>query len=147
MALVSKPFLLFMAISLSIVFPLMSGCASGPPTQEELSNADYGPPISQELAQRQALEFLKGSLKDPGSARIDWSTVSPGWMREAPLHGGSLKFGYVLNASVNAKNSYGGYIGYKPFKFLFFNGKIISVYAQQELGSGYSTTSYMGKIY
>jgi hypothetical protein len=103
--------------------------------------------LSQEDAQRQAFEFLKRVLNDPDSASIDWSSVSPGWIREASFHGGGLKFGYVLNANINAKNSYGAYIGYKPYKFMFFNGTITSVYAEQELDTGYNRTSYMGKIF
>lgn len=144
----SKPFLCFLAIPF-ITFALLviGGCAGGPPTQEELAKADYGTPISQEDAQERALEFLKRVLKDPDSAKIDWSPVSPGWWREAPVHGGSLKFGYILNANINGKNSYGAYIGNKPYRFIFFNRTLTSVYAEQELGTGYSSTPYMGKIY
>jgi len=144
----SKSFLGFLAIPLLMfVILVTAGCASGPPTQQELAKADYGTAISQEDAQRAANEFLKRVLKDPDSARIDWSPITSGWIREAPLHGGGVLFGYVLNASFNAKNSYGAFIGYKPYMFLFYNGIIKSVYAQQELGTGYGNDSYFGKLY
>ena len=145
---VSKRFLPFLAIPfITFAILLTSGCAGGPPTQTELAKADYGTPISQEDAQRQALEFLRHVLKDPDSAKTDWSPISPGWTREAPIDGGGLTFGYLLKANINAKNTYGAYIGYTPYKFLFVNGIIASVFAQQELSTGYSSVPYMRKIY
>ena len=68
-------------------------------------------------------------------------------MREAPIHGGGLKFGYILDGSINAKNSFGAYVGLKAYKFIFYNGNITSVYAQKELRGSYGSTPYMGKIY
>lgn len=144
MMLVQRYLSCFLLVTISI---LLSGCAGGPPTQEELTTANYGAPITQEDAQRLASDFLKRVLKDPESARIEWSSVGPGWIREAPIQGGGLKFGYMLNAQVNGKNSYGAYIGYKPYRFMFLNGSLSDVYAEQEIGSGYNRTSYMGKIY
>ncbi len=47
-----------------------------------------------------------------------------------------------LMGNINAKNSYGGYTGYKTYEFLFYNGAILSAYAEQEL-EGHT---YMGKI-
>ncbi|HXK40724.1 MAG TPA: hypothetical protein VJ046_01330 [Candidatus Paceibacterota bacterium] len=135
-----KVYMLYLAGAFVV---LVSGCASAPPTNEELANADYGLPISQQEAEEKACIFLKRYLKDPDSAKIEWGTVQTGWIREAPILGGQLRFGYLLTANVNAKNSFGGYTGYKPYQFLFFNGSIVSVYAQQEL----SGTPYMGKIY
>lgn len=144
MLIASKPFLSFLAIPfITFVILLTSGCVGGPPTQEELARADYGTPISQEDAQRQALEFLKGALINADSAKIDWSPVRSGWLREAR----GLKFGYILDLKINAKNSDGAYIGYKPYRFMFFNGTIVNVYAERELGTGNDRTTYMGKIY
>lgn len=126
---------------------LVAGCASMPPTAEELARAEYGSPISQQEAEAKASAFLKQHLKDPDSAKIEWGTVQKGWMREAPIHGGQLRFGYILTANINAKNSFGAYIGYKPYQFIFLNGSVVSVYAQQELRGSYGSTPYMGKIY
>lgn len=148
MSIGSKFFQSFSAVPfIAFALAVISGCAGGPPSQEELTKADYGTPISQEDAQARALEFLKRVLKDPDSAKIDWSPVSPGWWREASAHGGGLKFGYILNANINGKNSYGAYIGYKPYRFMFFNGTLTSAYAEQNLGTGYNSTPYMGKIF
>jgi hypothetical protein len=112
-----------------------------------LAKADYGAPISQAEAEAKASAFLKRHLKDPDSAKIEWGTVQTGWIRDAPINGGQLRFGYVLDANINAKNSYGAYSGYKPYKFLFFNSSLVSAYAQQELRDSYGSTPYMGKIY
>lgn len=131
-------------IFLICLVSMLNGCALGPPTQEELANADYGTPITQERAERLAKDFLSRRLKDPYSAQYQWGTVSKGWIRNAPIHGGGLVFGYKLDVSVNAKNSYGGYVGFKPYIFIFHNGSIKTVYGQQELDGG---NSYMGKIY
>jgi len=126
---------------------LLSACATGPPTREELSSADYGSPISQQNAEAQAKQFLRRHLKDPDSAIYEWNPVYRGWMRDAPIHGGGLRFGYILYGNVNAKNSFGGYTGLKPYNFVFYDGNIISVYAQKELRGSYGSTPYMGKIY
>jgi hypothetical protein len=114
---------------MALFFPLLllSACASGPPTREELLSADYGSPIAQQDAEARAKEFLKEYLKDPASAIYEWNPVYNGWVREAPLSGGGLKFGYLLDGNINAKNSYGGYTGFAPYQFFFHNGNIINV--------------------
>lgn len=128
----------------SFVSLILAACATGPPTQEELATADYGSIISQEDAQRKAQSFISSSLKDPNSAQYQWGNVEKGWIRHAPAYGGGLVFGYILDVNVNAKNSFGGYVGFKPYQFVFYNGVIKTVYGQQEFDSGYK---YMGKIY
>jgi len=51
-----------------------------------------------------------------------------------------------MEASINAKNSFGGYVGFKPYVFMFKNGDLEHVWGQQELGSGDNTTPYMAKL-
>ena len=51
----------------------------------------------------------------------------------------------MLPADVNAKNSFGGYVGYKPYHFSFYNGILKNVYAERDLDS-YGNT-YMAKIH
>ena len=132
------------SLFLSFVILFLSACASGPPTQKELAAADYGSPISQQDAEAQAKQFMSRYLKDPYSAQYEWSNVYQGWIRHAPVHGGGLVFGYILDVNVNAKNSFGGYTGLKPYRFVFKDRSIVTVYGQQELSGG---TTYMGKIY
>lgn len=131
---------------LALLIPLLVGCATGSPTAEELVAADYGAPISQQDAEALANAWLDGHLKDPLSAQKRWKPMYTGWFREAPIHGGALRFGYRLDGEINAKNSFGGYTGFKPYNFMFHNGSIISVYGQQELRGSYGSTPYMGKL-
>ncbi len=134
-------------VALSLVLSLfLVGCASGPPTAEEFAKADYGTPITQQAAQDKAQSWLKGVLKDPSSAQYDWGTVQSGWARKAPIEGGKLIWGYRLEAKINARNSFGGYNGYKPYVFMFKNGELDGVWGEQVLGSGYSATPYMGRL-
>lgn len=137
-----------MRLFIAFVFGfLLNACAASPPTNEEMLSADYGSYISQQDAEQQAEQFLKRRLKDPGSAIFEWGQFGKGWFREAPIDGGALKFGYMLHANINAKNSFGGYTGMKPHLFIFYNGNLIGAYGQKELRMKYSSTLYMGKIY
>lgn len=51
-----------------------------------------------------------------------------------------------MNCNVNAKNSYGGYVGAKPYAFTFRNGSLVRVLGWQEF-AGSPGTGYMGKLY
>ena len=89
------------------------------------------------------MQFLHNYLKDPLSAVCDWNPIYRGATKDGLLDGHKSHFGYVLDGKVNAKNSFGGYIGYKPYKFVFHNGVIDAIYTEQLIGS----TAYLGKIY
>lgn len=115
---------------------MLSGCVTSAPSQEVLAKADYGSSITQQDAENIAKNFLKTHLKDPDSANIEWGSIEKGWLRESRIAGFQLRFGHILRANINAKNSYGGYNGYKPYQFLFKNGKIICVYAETETSDG-----------
>jgi hypothetical protein len=124
---------------------VLAGCATAP-TSEQLAMANYGTPIEQADAEQRAKNYLQTALKDPYSAQIRWAPVERGWMREAPIHGGALKFGYILNAGINAKNSYGGYTGEKAYRFLFINGNLESVYGESTEYIGGQRTTIMKKM-
>ena len=68
-------------------------------------------------------KFLVRVLKDPESRRVEWGRSGKAWAWTG-LIGGGTKYGYGLEADVNAKNSFGGYVGSKPYFFLFRNGAI-----------------------
>lgn len=118
-----------------------SGCASGPPTAEELATADYGATISQGDAETRARKWLASYLKDPVSAQCEWQPVQTGWIRTSAFEGGRLMFGYSLNGSINAKNSFGGYVGFRPFSFLFQNGELAAVLGPLDVQGGTVTTT------
>jgi len=105
----------------------LAGCASGP-TPAEIAAIDYGHPIDQQVAERQAAAYLGRILKDPGSAHVSFGKVYQGYYTSAPIHGSKISAGYMIEAMVNAKNSYGGYTGAKPYRFLFRDGKLTNAW-------------------
>jgi hypothetical protein len=116
----------------------LTACATMP-TQKEIDKADYGSPISQDLAEAKAKEFLSGYLKDPMSATYQWKAVYQGWFKGFRR---ATVYGYILDGNINAKNSYGGYVGASPFRFVFRNGELVSAYMQKEMNG----TSYYSPI-
>lgn len=99
----------------------LGGCyaGEGSPSSEQYV-AGYTPDELRELtpAEKAVLEkaFVK-ALKDPDSAKIAWTKVPK-------VFPATASFDYC--ATLNAKNSYGGYVGYAPFmgSIAVANGKI-----------------------
>ena len=120
----------------------LTGCSTTL-TQAEMDSADYGYAISQEGAESAALQFLHNYLKDPQSALCEWKPIYKGGRKDGLINGNKSHFGYVLDGKVNAKNSYGGYVGYKNWEFMFHDGKIEAIYTDITSGS----TEYFGKIF
>ena len=55
-------------------------------------------------------------LKDPDSARYKVSPPYKAFANYSLVEGGGLRWkGYAVDVQVNAKNSYGGYTGFKPY--------------------------------
>ncbi|TCZ78629.1 hypothetical protein [Lysobacter sp. N42] len=132
------------ALTAALASIAISGCATvAAPTAQELAAADYGPPISQEDAERLAKEVLSTVLKDPYSAVYQCQAPEKGWRNDTVFEKYRKHYGYVLKCMVNAKNSYGGYVGAKPYEFVINRGQVVAAYGQQDAGSG---VTYMGKI-
>lgn len=112
-----------------IISACMTGCAefAPRPSETELASLDFGEPVSQDFAESDAKIFFEHYLKDPYSAQIQYAHVYRGWVKEPLLNGGKLHYGYVLDVSVNAKNSFGGYVGATNFKFIFRENKVLAV--------------------
>ena len=110
-----KLYFVFIAIA-------FSGCASLP-TAEDASRADHGTyPVEYELIVKR---YYERSLKDPESARYKGISVpKPYWLGNR-LSGS--EYGYLVCATLNAKNSYGAYVGYQTDGFLIKNGDIVKV--------------------
>lgn len=117
---------------LTIALPLsLLACAA--PSYEEMANADYGAyPNGYEQIIR---SYLGKTLKDPDSLKLN--------VVRAPTTGwngfGGRKFGYIVCAEVNAKNSYGGYVGSRLSYFMIKNGVVI----QDLVGDGNPLTQGM----
>ena len=107
-----KSILAFLAIATSVV-----GCAA--PTSQELAAADYGPyPDDHEQIIK---NYMQSFLKDPESARYQFlNSPKSGWNSL-----GGKKYGYIVCVNVNAKNSYGGYVGNRMSYFMINNGRVI----------------------
>ena len=113
----------------------VASCAIVPTTQEQAA-ADYGTPMEQAEAEAAAEAHIKARLKDPGSAVFTWKPIYAGYLRGAPIVGRKTIYGYLLDGTVNAKNSFGGYTGAEPYQVIFRNGVIVHVANQQCLATG-----------
>lgn len=107
---------------------LLSGCV-GSPTVEETATADYGAMASAAEYKSQIESYFNSTLKDPGS--IQYKSISAPRKGHARIAnqwmGWSTMYGYTVDATINAKNSYGGYAGFKTYSFLFRDGKLVDV--------------------
>ena len=109
---------------------LLVACAPMPViTQQQLATADYGAPVTQAEAESLAKAWLAGYLKDPYSAVTTWQPAVKGIVTTSLLDGHRELPGYIMDGSVNAKNSYGGYVGERAFRFLIRDGKVERVMA------------------
>jgi hypothetical protein len=108
-----------MRVLFSFVLLALAGCATAP-TQQEKALADYGsPPSNYEKSIR---DYLQVALKDPYSydmkilfePRKDWTAFFS-----------KKTFGYAVCANINAKNSFGGYNGFKLVYFLIRNDQVV----------------------
>lgn len=79
-----------------------------------------------EYVQRAVLAYFKLALKDPDSAKYEWGSIELGTWKGALERFGTP--GWIATVHVNAKNSYGGYTGFTPFKFVFRSGSIVEIY-------------------
>jgi hypothetical protein len=120
---------LLVAAAMVLTAGTMTACARMP-TQDELSHLDYGQPVSQQSAEDQAKSYMERHLKDPYSAVYTWQPVATGWVKAPPILGGGIDAGWVLKGTVNAKNSFGGYVGVRPYRFMFNNGSLTHVWSQ-----------------
>ncbi len=102
---------------------LLSGCATGP-TPQQLANADYGPPPPANYKDLVKKEF-ELQLIDPVSAIYRFNEPSQGYIKASPLYGTQLTFGWRACGLINAKNRFGGYVGWEPFFVLFKNKSIV----------------------
>lgn len=111
-----------------ILCTAISGCASvGPiaPTLEQLQSADYGAePVTYKEGVQQ---FFDATLKDPSSIQYREVTVpEKGYMQTHSMMGGTkINYGWLVKATVNAKNTYGGYVGFRTYSFLFRGSQIV----------------------
>ena len=89
-------------------------------TQEQIKNADYGqyPSNYKEIVKG----YYDSIAKDPDSLKFkEIAEPKKAWLNDFGTH----KFGYMSCVTVNGKNSYGAYVGYKTDGILIKNGTVI----------------------
>lgn len=95
-----------------LAFAAVTGCASGPtlppPTAGELAAADYGKQPAN--PSRTFAGFLHHmDFKDPESLKVRSVSV----YKTTRTYGETRRYGYLICGEYDAKNGYGGYMGYE----------------------------------
>jgi hypothetical protein len=122
---------------------LIVGCASTPTPPTDWSSYDFGVAPANGYQPR-IEDLMQASLKDPDSAQFKWGDPFKGYVQGSGINCCDVKWtGYAARFQVNAKNSYGGYTGFKPSIVIF--DKDGSVYG---LADGYGAAgSGMPNLY
>ncbi len=112
----------------------LTGCAPKPPSQVEISTANYGSLPGD--YQQQIKNYMNSILKDPESARYTFERPFKAYSQDGSLSStnGGVRYGYVAGVQVNAKNSYGGYTGNQLYVFMFSNGVMYDTSANFAFG-------------
>ena len=112
-------------IVITIIFGLTACQTTNPINQAIIANANYGP--VPENAEQLVKDFMSNTLKDPFTAQYQFRGLPyKAYIRVAPIMGGKpAKFGYIQEAMINAKNSYGAYVGWKPYRVFIADGQAI----------------------
>ncbi|EMI5436639.1 hypothetical protein JEP09_04835 [Proteus mirabilis] len=111
----------------------LSGCVS-PMTKQDVANATYS-----ELPANykdEITEVIKYSLKDPDSAKFIFHEPRLAYTAA------SKNVAYVVPIDVNAKNSYGGYVGYKTMYYAYTNER----YQDVTTGIKYTAVKWVDEI-
>jgi hypothetical protein len=96
-------------------------------------SARFAAPPSETDAHDTIMSYLSSYLKDPFSAQVQCSPPSgPAWVKKSWLD--RRHYGYVVRCNINAKNSFGGYAGFRPHIFII-NGT--TFYHVDELLAGW----------
>lgn len=116
-------------IALAIAGFSFSGCTSMSDAQLLAAAREVGygaelPENWQDLIKR-AMEYR---LKDPSSAVYKFGVPFKGALSKAPIEGGGFdSAGWIVRVQINAKNSYGGYVGFQPYEFMIRDGVVIRI--------------------
>ncbi len=103
-------------LTIAFVCITLLGCAA--PTLKPKSEVSFGPKPTEEQAMEKIRMYLASNLIDPMSAMIRCNKPSDeGWVWRGP--GFDIKYGYLVQCDVNAKNRFGGYVGATRYVFRF----------------------------
>lgn len=116
------------------ILGLLAGCASVEvPDAAQLARADFGPyPTAYEATVK---AHYVATLKDPDAVLYrSISAPKKQWLGDRLNPAGT--YAYLVCATFNAKNAFGGYVGYKTDAFLLRGGSIVRVLEGAEFGAG-----------
>lgn len=88
------------------------------PSREDLEQADFGTKPDEVTIQQVTRLAFDNILKDPFSAQYQYEPLRRGWMNFGCFAGG-LNYGWLFVMRVNAKNSFGGYVGWQRHVWLY----------------------------
>lgn len=100
----------------------ISGCATTPSANDQLT-AYYGPQPSD--PERTVRRYMGHILKDPMSATYQLQGMPRTMWARPNLVVGPFIYGWGVCVIINAKNSFGGYVGEKMYFFLIQDEKVI----------------------
>jgi hypothetical protein len=109
---------------------MLCSCVGSPPTIDEFAKANYGDKPNKKIYESKVKDWFEGCLKDPESAKYKFDKPKKGWYGKtlSNLAGPrKIDYGWIVLVQVNAKNSYGGYTGYKPYHCLFRGEELLWV--------------------
>jgi hypothetical protein len=99
-------------------FLLLLACAPAQLTREQVDTLDYGGSICTNY--RQIIKaYFDEVLLDPGSAQYTQMTAPEKLWYQDPFPPFQVFPGHFVFLSVNAKNAFGGYTGFKMYCFIF----------------------------
>jgi len=129
-------------ISILAMF-LTTGCLTTAPTADQIDSAPRGSkPVNYAGAVQNTLLDL---LKDPESARFRGMSEPFKSYTTKILPDGTPVYGWAVTIQVNAKNSYGGYSGFRPYE-VFFIGNTPAVVYRYEGNTPYITWKHPDAI-
>lgn len=102
---------------------LLSACATAP-DPAELAAAASEPAPEREAGIAMIESAIRAQLKDPDSAQFTWpNSFVHGWY-QPPF--GRRYIGWITCGTVNARNSFGGYVGRTAVVGVIRNGSVIA---------------------
>lgn len=106
---------------------LLVACAAAP-TDEQRANANYGTPMSQGDCETLIKSAIELTLKDPSSAQYRAVSQCRRAIDLIITRGGNAYVAaYRIDLQVNARNSFGGYVGFTPYAAVMRNGEILQL--------------------
>jgi hypothetical protein len=114
-------------IVIGFALVLLTACATEPQTRPDgrsFTQADAGPRPDRN---RVIVDYLNEVLKDPESARVS-NIAGPVFITIPSEFLRSGTYGWGICFWVNAKNSFGGYTGSRPFALIWRGGMVQRVY-------------------